>query len=89
MYIVGLKQSVHSLGDSFTLGGTVCRTFEIDVIKSAGIAQPSKIVLMDQDSGGINNPYAVLTSIEVDDTNDAYYKYKAAEKFIDMTTVYN
>ena len=88
MYIVGLKQSVHSLGDSFTLGGTVCRTFEIDVIKSAGIAQPSKIVLMDQSSGGINNPYAVLTSIEVDDTNDAYYKYKAAEKFIDMTTVY-
>ena len=78
--IVGLRQYTHSLSNNFKLGSTVCRTFEIDVLKSAVATQPSVVRL--QEEGTVYADKLVVDTIE--DTNNAYYKYKVADKFIIM-----
>ena len=78
--VIGLKQSAHSLSDYFKLGGTVARTFEIDVLKSAVSTQPSIITIEDDN----DDLYATLFVDSIDDTNDAYYKYKCADKMLLM-----
>ena len=46
--IVGLRQYTHSLSNNFKLGSTVCRTFEIDVLKRAVATQPSVVEIREE-----------------------------------------
>jgi hypothetical protein len=78
--IVGLRQYTHSLSNNFKLGSTVCRTFEIDVLKSAVATQPSSIQIREE--GTVYADKLVIDTIE--DTNNAFYRYKVADKFIIM-----
>ena len=83
--IVGLKQTAQSLSGNFKLGSTVCRTFEIDILKSAVSTQPSTITLKegnmdDQTSDVVYAGNLIIDSIE--DTNEVYYKYKVADQMI-------
>lgn len=88
--IVGLKQTAQSLSGNFKLGSTVCRTFEIDILKSAVSTQPSIITLkegnMDDQTSDV--PYAGNLVVDtIEDTNEVYYKYKVADKMINTNRV--
>lgn len=88
--IVGLKQTAQSLSGNFKLGSTVCRTFEIDILKSAVSTQPSTITLKegnmdDQTSDVVYAGNLIVDSIE--NTNEFYYKYKVTDKMINTNEV--
>lgn len=88
-YVMGLSQSSNVFSNSFRLGSTVCRSFELKIDKAIDSSFPNGFTPATAALYDDSTLYASLVVDEIDDSNDKYYALTLTDKMVRLAELDN